>query len=127
MNFKKTFWMNIVGSIAWVLLCLLSFATDIDYVEHSLTHKVMSFVTQLLFLTTFVITAFHLYKTNALLIRKLALFGNYFSVIVTVLYLLAVVYYQPSMLISLNFLIVFSVYCIFILPFLINLKAVKAS
>ncbi len=127
MEFKKTFWMNFVGSIAWVLLCLLSFATDIDYVEHTLTHKVISFVTQLLFLSTFVITAFHLYKSNTFLMRKLALFGNYFSVIATVLYLLAVVYYQPSMLISLNFLIVFSVYCIFILPFVINLKAVKAS
>jgi hypothetical protein len=127
MNFKKTFWMNVIGSIAWVLLCLLSFATDVDYVEHSLTHKAISFVTQLLFLTTFVITAFHLYKPNAFLIRKLALFGNYLCVIVTILYLLAIVYYQLSMLISIDFLFVVFLYCLFILPFIINIKAIKAS
>lgn len=124
---KKTFWMNVIGAIAWVLFCLLSFATDIDYVEHTLTDKVISFVTQLLFLTTFLITAFHLYKPNTLLMRKLASFSNYSSVTVTVLYLLTFLYYQPSKLFSLDFIIVFSVYCIFILPFVINLKAVKAS
>ena len=127
MNFKKTFWMDVVGSLAWVFLCLLSFATDIDYVEHTLLHNVISTLTQLLILVTLVITAFYLYKPNTLLMRNMALFGNYFSAIVSVFYLIAIMFYQLPSLISIDFLIVFTLYCLFILPFVINLKALKAS
>ena len=127
MIYKKTFWLNVVVAISWALLCLLSFATDIDYVERSSIYHIVSALTQLLILATLLMTAFSLYKPNPSLMRKLALFGNYFSVTATVSYFLTIVLYQPSMLISIDFLIVFFLYCLFILPFVINLKVLKAS
>lgn len=127
MIYKKTFWLNVVVATSWALLCLLSFATDIDYVERSSIYHIVSALTQLLILATLLMTAFSLYKPNPSLMRKLALFGNYFSVTATVSYFLTIVLYQPSMLISIDFLIVFFLYCLFILPFVINLKVLKAS
>lgn len=127
MNYKKTFWMNVFFAIAWVLLCLLSFATDIDYVEHTLTYKIFTAFIQLFILAIPITTAIYMYKSNNLLLRKFALFGNYLSVIGTILSLLFTIYHQPSIVISISFLIVLFVYCIFVTPFLINLKAVKAS
>lgn len=126
MNFKKTFWLNVLSAISWVLLCLLSFATDIDYVEHTLTHKIISYGIQLCVLVNLIVTACYIYNPNKFL-RKLALFGNYCGVIGTVLYVLLLAYKHPSTIISFDFIAVLIIFCLFALPCLINLKAVKAS
>ena len=127
MTYKKTFWMNVLFAIFWVLLCLLSFATDIDYVEHTLTHKILSLVTQLFIFATFIVTAVHLYKTNKSSLTKLAVFTNYSSISVAIGYLLISVYYQPSNLISMDFLYLLFFYSLFITPFVVNLKALRKS
>ena len=126
MIYKKTFWMNLLFAIFWVLLCLLSFATDIDYVEHSLTYKILSLLTQLFIFATSIFTAVHLYKTNKSLLTKLAVFTNYSSISMAIGYLLISVYYQPSKLISMDFLYLSFFYGLFITPFLINLKALRS-
>lgn len=76
MEFKKTFWMNVFFAITLVLLYLLSYATDIDYVEHTTRQKIVSFSIQLAVLAVPIITAIHFYKSNWSLVRKLALLGN---------------------------------------------------
>lgn len=126
MTYKKTFWMNVFFVIAWVLLCLLSFATDIDYVEHTLTYKIFTAFVQLFILSTSIITAVHLYKSNKSLVRKFVLFSNYSCVIGTILSLLFTIYHQPSIVISFEFLIIVFIYCVFTLPFVLNIKAIKA-
>lgn len=127
MNYKKIFWMNVLFAILWVLFCLLSFATDIDYVEHSLTHKILTFLIQLFILATSIITATHLYKSNTKSLGKLAIFGNCCCIILTIGYLITITYFQPSILTSMNFLILLFVYSIFILPFAINIKTLRNS
>ncbi len=126
MEFKKTFWMNVFFTIAWMLLCLLSFATDIDYVEHTLTYKIFTAFIQLFILTIPITTAIYMYKSNNLLLRKFALFGNYLSAIGILVCILAIIFYQLSKIFSMDFLIVLFVYCIFAAPFLINLKALRS-
>ena len=73
------------------------------------------------------ITAFYLFKPKSQLVLKFALLGNYFSVIVTIFYLMANIYYQPSILFRIDFIFVLTFYSIFVLPFVINLKTLKAS
>lgn len=118
--------MNVTAAIFW--LFILIFVKNIDYVEYTLIQKIINYTTQLLLSLIFVTTAIHLHKPTVLL-RKLALFGNYGCVTVTVavLYKTSMGYFQASNLISIDFLIVISFYCLFILPFLINIKALKAS
>ncbi len=125
MNFKKTFWMNVFGGITWALFCLMSFATDIDYVEHTLTHKVIGAFVQLFVLAIFAITAFSLNKSNILLMRKLALLGNYCGLIGGVFYLLIIAYLHPSAYISSDLITIISVYLIFSLPCLLNIIILK--
>ena len=126
MTYKKTFWMNVLFAIAWVLLCLLSFATDIDYVEHTLTYKLFTAFIQLFIFSTLIITVVHLYKSNKSLVRKFAFLSNYSCVIGTILSLLFTIYHQPSIVISFEFLIIVFIYCVFTLPFILNIKAIKA-
>jgi hypothetical protein len=128
MIYKKTFWMNLLFAILWVLGCLLSFATDINYVEHSLTYKMLSLLTQLFIFATSIVTAVHLYKSNKSSSTKLAIFSNYSSISLTIGYLLYMLYFRHfSYLLSIDFLILIFVYSLFITPFVINLKALKAS
>lgn len=127
MEFKKTFWMNILFAIALAFLYFLSYATDIDYVEHTTRQKIISFSVQLAVLAVPIITAIYLYASNTSLLRKLALFGNYCGVVLTILYLLTIVYHQPSMFIDIGFFIIVFLYCVFLVPFVINLKALRSS
>ncbi len=125
MIYKKTFWMNVCFVIVLVLIDLLSFATDIDYVEHTLRQKIISFGIQLCVLAVPIVTAIHLYKSNWL-VRKLALIGNYFGVFGTIFYSFAIIYFQPAAYRdAVFFSIVFGFY-VFAVPYVINLKAVKA-
>ena len=126
MTFKKTFWMNILFAFALVFLYFLSYATDIDYIEHTTRQKIISVLIQLSVLAVPIITAVHLYKSNWLLLRKLSLLGNYCGVFLTVLYLIAIVYHQPSIYRDEAFFIIVFVYVLFILPFVINLKAIRS-
>ena len=125
MNYKKVFWMNVVFAILWVLFCLLSFATDMDYVEHTLIHKLLSLLTQLLILTTSIVTATHLFKTNKTSLGKVAIVANYSSVAVLIGYFLTTLYFQPSKLITMDFLYLLLFYGFIITPFVINLKALR--
>ncbi len=127
MQFNKTFWMNVLFAVALAFLYFVSYATDIDYVEHTLRQKIISFGIQLCVLAVPIVTAIHLYKSNWLLLRKLSLLGNYCGVVFTIFYLIAIVYHQPSMFKDEGFFIIVLVYVLFILPFVINLKALKAS
>lgn len=127
MTFKKTFWMNVLFAVALAFLYFVSYATDIDYVEHTTRQKIVSALIQLAVLSVPIITAIHLYKSNWLLLRKLSLLGNYCGVVLTVLYLIAIVYHQPSIYMDEAFFIIVFFYILFILPFVINLKAVKAN
>jgi hypothetical protein len=125
MKFKKTFWMNVLFAILWVLFCLLSFATDIDYVEHSLKYKLLSLLTQLLILTTSIVTAILLFRTNKTSLGKIAILSNYSSVAVLIGYFLTTLYFQPSKLITMDFLYLLLFYELIITPFVINLKALR--
>ena len=126
MTYKKTFWMNLLFAILWVLGCLLSFATDIDYVEHSLTYKMFSLLTQLFIFATSIVTAVYLYKSNKSSLTKLTVFTNYASISVTIGYLLYMLYFHHySYLLSIDFLILIFVYSLFVTPFVINLKALR--
>lgn len=127
MIFKKTFWMNILFASALAFLYFVSYVTDIDYVEHTLTHKIISFSIQLAVIAVPIITAIHLYVSNNSLIRRLALIGNYCGVVLTIFYLLAIIFQQPKMFMDEGFFIIVFAYVIFIFPFVINLKALKAS
>ncbi len=126
MIYKKTFWMNVLFAIAWVLFCLLMSA-DIEYVEHTLTRKILTFLTMFFIFATLIVTAVHLCKSNTPLLRKLVIFANRFNIMLTIGYLIVIVFYRPSVLSSIDFLIALFVYGLFITPFAINLKAVKAS
>lgn len=125
MKFKKTFWMNVLFAILWVLFCLLSFATDIDYVEHTLIYKLLSLLTQLLILTTSIVTATHLFITDKTSPGKVAIVANYSSVAVLIGYFLTTLYFQPSILITMDFLYLLLFYVFLIVPFLINIKELK--
>jgi putative effector of murein hydrolase len=125
MNYKKTFWMNILFAIALVFLYFVSYATDIDYVEHTTRQKIIRFSVQLSVLAVPIITAIHLYKFNCLLLRKLALIGNCFSVVLTVLYIVVIFYNQPSINMDEAFFIIVFAWAIFILPLIINLKTLR--
>ena len=127
MKFKKIFWMNVSFAILWVLFCLLSFATDIDYVEHTLKYKLLSLLTQLLILTTSIVTAIHLFRTNKTSLGNEAIFANYSSVAVLIGYFLTTLYFQPSILISIDFLYLLLFYGFVITPFAINLKVLRNS
>ncbi len=126
MLYKKTFWMNVVFAIFWAFFCIVFFATDMDYVEHSLIQKITSLFTQLLIFTTSIITAVHLFKLNKLSISKVIIFANYASIAVLISYLLIPLYYQTSKLISMDFLYLSFFYGLFITPFVINLKALRS-
>ena len=108
----KTFWLNIFFAVVWVLLCALSFATDIDYVENTMTQKVLSALMQLFILTIPIITAIYLYKSNNFMLRKVVLFSNYSALMIIVLCLLAVIYNQPSLFSSFDFVILFLLFFI---------------
>jgi|688.fasta_scaffold889986_1 hypothetical protein len=123
MKFKKIFWMNLSFAIFWAFFCLIFFATDMDYVEHSLSHKIWSLVTQLLIFTTSIVTAIHLYKTNKTLLGKVVIVANYSSIAVLIANLLNDMPHQPSTFINIGFWIVLLFYGFLIAPFVINLKA----
>ena len=125
MNYKKTFWMNVIFAITWVLLCLLSFAIDIDYEDYTLIKKLLTALMQLFIFSTSIITAIHLYKSNNSLVSKIALFSNYSCVITTILILLFIAYLQQP-IISFEFLVIIFIYCVFMIPFLLNIKVIKA-
>jgi hypothetical protein len=127
MKFKKTFWMNVSFAIFWAFFCLIFFATDIDYVEHSLSHKIWSLVTQLLIFTTTIFTAIHLYKTNKTLLGKFVIFANYSSIAVLIANCLNDMPHQLSALISIGFWIGLLFYGVLIAPFVINIKALRNS
>ena len=127
MKFKKTFWMNVLFAILWVLFCLISFATDIDYVEHTLKYKILSLLTQLLILTTSIVTAIRLFKTNKMSLGKVAILANYSSVAVLIGYFLITLYFQPPKFISMDFLYLLLFYGFVITPSVINLKALRNS
>jgi hypothetical protein len=126
MLYKKTFWMNVVFAIFWAFFCIVFFVTDIDYVEHSLIQKSLSLFTQLLILTTSIITAVHLFILNKSSISKVIIFANYASIAVLIGYFLIPLYYQPSKFISMDFLYLTFFYGLFIAPFVINLKALRS-
>lgn len=126
MIYKKTFWMNVFFAIAWVLFCLLSFATDIDYVEYTATYKLISTFIQLFILVVPIITAILLCKPKKPLLRKFALLGNYCCSIGIIALILRIIYEQPSAVVSTELLFVFLFYFLFIIPFVINLKAIKS-
>jgi hypothetical protein len=125
MNYKKVFWMNVVFAILWVLFCLLSFATDIDYVEHTLIYKLLSLLIQLLILTTSIVTAIRLFRPNKMSLGKVAILANYSSVAVLIAYFLTTLYFQPTKFISMDFLYLLLFYGFIITPFVINLKALR--
>lgn len=127
MNNKKTFWMNVFFAIAWALLCLLLFATDIDYVERTVTHNILIALVQLFIVAVPIITAIFLCKPANIFVRKLALLGNYGCAFGIIFLLLATVYKQPSVVMRTDFLFVFLFYFFVIIPFVINLKAIRAS
>jgi hypothetical protein len=117
--------MNVLFAILWVLFCLIFFATDIDYVEHTLIHKILSLGTQLLIFTTSIVTAIHLYKTNKILLGKVVIFANYSSVAVLIANLLNDTSDNWSAFISLGFWILLLFYSFLIAPFVINLKVLR--
>ena len=119
--------MNVLFAILWVLFCLLSFATDIDYVEHTLKYKILSFLTQLLILITSIVTTTHLFKTNKTSLGKVAILANYSSVAVLIGYFLTTLYFQPPKFISMDFLYLLLFYGFVITPFAINLKVLRNS
>jgi hypothetical protein len=126
MTYKKTFWMNVFFAILWVLFCFVGFAIDIDYEERTVIHKVLSALIQLFILAVPLTTAFYLFKPTSS-IRELTLLANYCCIFSAVLFILLTVISHSSIIFSMNFLILLFVYFIFALPFLINLKAIRAS
>ena len=126
-NSKKIYWMNVLFAILWVLFCLLSFATDIDYVEQTLIYKLLSLLTQLLILTTTIVTAIRLFKTNKMSLGKVAILANYSSIAVLIGYFLTTLYFQPPKFISMDFLYLLLFYGFIITPFAINLKVLRNS
>jgi hypothetical protein len=127
MIYKKTFWMNVFLFISLPFLYYISYATDIDYVEHTTRQKIFTVLAQIFFLLVPVITAIHLYKSNWALVRKLALICNYIVIVSTILFLIFAVYQQPLAYMDTVLLLVVLMYVIFLLPFAINIKAIKAS
>jgi len=126
MIYKKTFWMNVVVSIGWVMLCLLSFATDIDYVEHTMTHRIISAFVQLFVLANLIITASYMKKPNNFL-RNLALFTNYSLLVFFVLLSAFYFYLDPNIIFSWDLLAIPITFVMFGLPAVINLKALKSN
>ena len=117
--------MNVFIALVLPFIYFLGYATDIDYVEHTQKQKIITAFIQLTVLAIPIVTAICFYKSNILLMRKLALIGNYCFVVGAIFSLTAVVYHQPSILISSDFLIVFAIYCIFAVPFVINLNMLR--
>ena len=127
MVFRKILWMNVLFAILWLLFCLLSFATDMDYVEHTLIYKLLSLLTQLLILITSIVTTTHLFKTNKTSLSKVAIIANYSSVAFLIGYFLTTLYFQPPKFICMDFLYLLLFYGFIITPFVINLKALRNS
>ena len=125
MNYKKIFWMNVLFAILWVLFCLLSFATDIDYVEHMLIYKLLSLLTQLLILTTSILTAIRFFRTNKMSLVRVVILANYSSVAFLIGYFLTTLYFQPPKFICMDFLYLLLFYGFITTPFVINLKALR--
>jgi hypothetical protein len=118
--------MNVFLVVVLPFLYYLSFATDIDYVEHTQRQKIINFVIKLCVLAVPTVTAIHLYKSNWL-IRKLALIGNYCALIGTIFYIFAIVHSQPSAYMDAVFFSIVFCFFIFAVPFVINLKALRKA
>ena len=119
MKFKKTFWMNVILAITFIFFSLFGLIGS--------GIEVFNFLARLFTLATSIITAVHLYKSNTQSLRNFSLFGNYCNIILLIGYLLTSAYSQPTVFTSMNFLIYLFVYIIIILPFAVNLKALRNS
>lgn len=125
MNFKKTFWMNVVLAIFLPYIFLVSYATDIDFVYRTMAQRAFTISTQLFIFCIPIITAICLWKSNIPMLRKLAFIGNYLTIIGTIFYLVVAIYRFPKQYIDEVFLFILFGYFIFLVPFVINLKMLK--
>jgi hypothetical protein len=120
---KKTFWMNVVGVVGWVLISAL--ALYLSSIEHTTKHLIISALLHLCVLATPTVTAIYLYSNSNKLLDKLALIGNYCGVIGATCYVLFVAYKYPTVFVSFEVVGVIFVFLIFTIPCLINLQVLK--
>lgn len=119
MECTKTFWMNVILAIIFIMVSLFGLIGS--------GVEVLNFLRQLLTTATSIITAAHLYKSNKQSLRKLALLVNYCNIIMIICYFITMAYSQRSVFTGINFLIYLFVYITLIVPFAINLKALRNS
>ena len=125
MSYKKTFWMNVVGAIGWLVLSALTLW--LNSVEQTTKHMIISAILYLCVIATPTFTALYLYHQNKPLLRNLALFGNYCGIAGAICYVLSVLYLYPTIIMSFEVLAIAFVFLVFAVPCSINLKAIKAS
>ena len=126
MNFKKTFWMNVVSAIVWLGLSWLTLRMYL--VEHGLEHHFDFVVLQYFCIVAApIVSALAIYYTNKKPLRNLALFANYAALVCCVLISILYCYMNPNILFSWDLLAIPLTFVMFGLPAFINLKALKVA
>jgi len=126
MNFKKTFWMNIVGALAWLGLSWLMLSMYIS--EHGFEHNFGLVVLQYVCIVAApIVTALAIYYANKKPLRNLALFANYAALVCCVLLSILFFYMNPNILFNWDLLAIPLTFVMFGLPAFINLKALKLA
>lgn len=124
MNFKKTFWMNIVGALAWLGLSWLMLSMYIS--EHGFEHNFGLVVLQYVCIVAApIVTALAIYYANKKPLRNLALFANYAALVCCVLLSILFFYMNPNILFNWDLLAIPITFVMFGLPAFINLKALR--
>jgi hypothetical protein len=123
-NFKKTFWMNVIGSLGWLILSpilLRNRLAEVGVIKHLTLYLFLN----LCVIAMPIITALSLYFSGNQLLRKLGLFANYCGIISVIAYIFALAVYYPSVYASFDVIAVFITMLMFAVPCLINLKALR--
>lgn len=125
MKHKKTFWMNVVGAVGWLVLTIAMYLHQ--EVEHELAGALIATFIYSCVIAVPLVTALRLGNSSNKVINWLALFGNCSAIIGCFIYSAILIYVQPNILLTWDALAFPITFLMFALPAAINLKALRAA
>ena len=125
MSHKKTFWMNVVGAVGWLVLTIAMYLHQ--GVEHELAGALIATFIYSCVIAVPLVTALRLGNSSNKVINWLALFGNCSAIIGCFIYSAILIYVQPNILLTWDALAFPITFLMFALPAAINLKALRAA
>jgi len=127
MNFKKTFWMNLVLTVLWILFSALAFSLlPLEHGGKDLLVKGAIFYSCLIAVP--LVNTFSLKWSECAKLNVLARIGNWCAIGCTMIYYGIVTFYLYPNIFSTFDIVVYPItFLAFILPSLITLKALRIS